>query len=81
MFDALRLPRDKSELDVYTKPEADEDPFFCLLEDDSVITKISVETDTLLEPAATPNFVNDARLVITVNIHPIKLTTANMNLA
>ena len=29
---------------------SDEEPFFCLLEDDSLITKLSVTADRLLEP-------------------------------
>ncbi len=39
LFDALRIPHDASEVGRYKTPEAEEDPFFCLLEDDSLITK------------------------------------------
>jgi hypothetical protein len=51
LFDALRLPKGEQELIGYDKAAADEIPFFfCLLEDDSLITHVSVETDALLQP-------------------------------
>jgi hypothetical protein len=48
LFDALRTPRNGEEID--GQPTVGEDPFFCLLEDDSLITEISVTTDRLLTP-------------------------------
>jgi hypothetical protein len=47
LFDALRMPESKAELGGYEKPIDDEDPFFVLLQDDKLITHISVETDVL----------------------------------
>lgn len=70
LFDALRMPEGKSELGGYDAPEEGEEPFFCLLQDDSMITKIAVETDILLEPVGDSFDVNDARLVITVTVQP-----------
>ncbi len=66
LFDALTMPKDKLQLGDYVSPEEEEKPFFCLLEDDSLITKASVETDTLLSPVSTLPDSNDARVIITV---------------
>jgi len=51
LFDALRCPHNEAELPTGISPEADEDPFFCLLEDDLLITSVSVKTDRLLAPS------------------------------
>lgn len=56
LFDALQIPKEdqiKKE-----KPEHDEKPFYCLFEDDNLITGISVKTDKLLEPTNDKSFVN-----------------------
>lgn len=76
LFDALKMPAGKEECGGYNFPTEDEQPFYCLLEDDVLITKVSVETDFLLEPIRSPERKrsdydpNDARLVITVTIQP-----------
>ena len=49
LLDALRIPHNKNE--VVGSPEAHENPyFFCLLEDDALVTRINVNTDRLLKP-------------------------------
>ena len=48
LFDALRMPHSEGEL-----PKENllgESPFFCLLDDDALITKLSIETFALLTP-------------------------------
>jgi hypothetical protein len=45
--------------------EAGEDPFFCLLEDDSLVTDISVTTDKLL-PMDHAEYIHEVHLVILV---------------
>jgi len=70
LFDGLIVPRELSQVGEYTAPTEDEDPFYCLLEDDSLITKVSVETDTLLAPVSHPANPADARVVVTVRIKP-----------
>jgi hypothetical protein len=45
LFDALRLPDNQAELGGYLSPAEDEEPFFVLLQDDKLITHISVETE------------------------------------
>jgi len=49
LFDALRMPHDASELSGVTPSTADE-RMYCLLQDDSLITRVSVTTHQLLEP-------------------------------
>jgi len=78
IFDALCIPRNAGQLGPYTTPESNEDPFFCLLEDDSLITKASVETDTLLQPTSDPPNPNDVRLVITVRLRPGRVNSENV---
>lgn len=70
LLDALRMPEGKNELGDYTVPGENERPFFCLLQDDSMITKLAVETDVLLEPIGDRVDPNDARLIVTVSIQP-----------
>ena len=55
LLDALKVPSSPGALPSGETPGRDEDPFFCLLEDDSLITRISVSTDRLLEPGIDPS--------------------------
>lgn len=77
LFDGLRMPRDARELGGYVVPGVDEDPFFCLLEDDSLITHVAVETDTLLQPTGQRFDPNDARIVIRVRLRPYSVNPSN----
>ena len=52
LFDALKMPSEPTALPRGAIPQPDETPFFCLLEDDSLIARVNVETDRLLEDAA-----------------------------
>jgi hypothetical protein len=78
LFDALQIP-DANQDYQSNPPAADERPLFCLLENDRLISKVTVETDTLLEDIRDqPYDEHDARLVITVRreFHP---TNAELN--
>lgn len=67
LLDGLRMPIDVKELgDVPI--EKDEDPFYCLLEDDKLITKLSVTTDRLILPKEQGDHENDVVLVIHVTM-------------
>jgi hypothetical protein len=82
LFDALRMPDYIAELGGYLVPEADEDPFFVLLQDDKLISHVSVETDVLLEPTPSANgkfLTNDARLIITVTLRPYMVAIGNVH--
>ncbi len=65
LFDALRIPQQCNEVQGFS-PAPDEDPFLCLLEDDSLITELTVTTDRLLTPSAGGHSVNDVHLIINV---------------
>lgn len=58
LFDGLRMAKVDSEIPNGDEPTSDEDPFYCVLEDDSLITKVSVLTDRLLQPTPTENHVH-----------------------
>lgn len=78
LFDALKVPKDGKEFPD-ASPLEGEAPFFCLLEDDTLVTRVSVETDYLLEPVGCPKCgdqedQNDARIVIFVELRPYTQT-------
>lgn len=54
LFDALTMPRQSNALPSGAAPMQDESPFFCLLEDDNLVTSVSVRTEQLLEPRLDP---------------------------
>lgn len=49
LFDALKVPSEPTALPNGSAPDADEQPLFCLLEDDSLIARVNVDSDRLLE--------------------------------
>jgi len=51
LIDALRMPNASDNYANIT-PNADDDPIFCLLEDDKLLTGFSVETGRLLDVPA-----------------------------
>ena len=53
IFDALQMPTHCQELPKAATVGADENPFYVLLENDSLITKVTVSTDRLLSPYRT----------------------------
>lgn len=57
LFDALRCPNNSDELPTDIEPSNNEDPFFCLMEDDSLITRVTVTCDRLLESVVDPSYV------------------------
>ncbi|MDE1955329.1 MAG: hypothetical protein KGJ03_06385 [Betaproteobacteria bacterium] len=68
LFDALTMPRHANQLPPGVNPTPEEEPFFCLLEDDNLITSLQVRTEHLLEPGVSPNHVDlfiDVRTCIT----------------
>jgi hypothetical protein len=73
---ALRVPSEP-ELDGLT-PQNGEDPFFSVLEDDSLIVEVTVKTDRLLLPLKTNQSPDDVLLVIAVNVKPTRVTIANI---
>ncbi|SRR5581483_4433139 len=81
LIDALRIPGpDVKELGSHT-PQDGEDPFYCLLENDSMVDRLSVEADTLLQPIGTKRDANDARVVVTVTVRPAEVMFLNLAFA
>ncbi len=76
LFDALRAPKHEGELPKNCQPAADETPFFCLLEDDFLITSVSVTTAQLLSQHGS----RDVRLVIKVDTRVTMHTWDNISL-
>lgn len=73
IIDGLRMHQGSQELGAYPDPEPHEKPFFCLLEDDDLVTRLSIDTDTVLQPPQPrASFIpkHYTRLVITVDLSP-----------
>ena len=80
LFDALQMPN-SDQLGGKT-PEPDQDPFYVLLEDDRLITRVAVISDMLLEPVKGVDRDEDAvRLVIDVSVRPYRVTFENVDFA
>lgn len=73
LFDALRMPTHLQELGQYTTPAEGEDPFFVLMEDDRLVSNVSVVTDMLLEPTQGAELYdkNDARLIVAISVRSV----------
>jgi hypothetical protein len=83
IFDALRMPKSPGELGANSrrgqqKPSKDEDPFYVVVEDDKLITHLSVTTDTLLDPVPDKPVDDAVRLVINVTIRPYHVHMDNL---
>ena len=75
LLDALTTPSTKQEIPSEASPEQHEDPFFCLLEDDNLVSQLSVEMDQLFDlPSNSESISSDALLIVTVNLEPGLLT-------
>ena len=82
LLDALRKPDNAAELRENESPQDGEDPFFVLLEDDKLVTALSIETDTLLDAGTgkTP-IASHVHLIVTASIRPLYATTFNLSFA
>jgi hypothetical protein len=63
LFDGLRMPDSTAELGGLPI-DVDENPFFCLLEDDRLITEVNITTDKLLLPRDTTEHIHEVLLII-----------------
>jgi hypothetical protein len=75
LLDALKVP-EANALPDGIAPEPGEDPFFCLLEDDKLVTSIRIETDRLLVPRDE----NEVLLLMRVTTKYTVATWANIGL-
>ena len=69
LFDGLKMPETVSDLGGIPIDQQEENPFYCLLEDDSLVTGLTVTTDRLLAEIVPGEKQNDVELVIHVTIN------------
>lgn len=82
IFDALRLPQNKTEMFGNDEPGTGEDPFYVLLRDDSMITHAEIEADTLWEsPPPEKGGQSHARVIIDVTLRPTVVSMFNLSFA
>jgi hypothetical protein len=74
LFDGLRMPHNQGEVGGVT-PSEDENPLYCLLQDDRLATELKVTTDRLLTPLETEQDQNDVELIIHVRTIPLNSPT------
>lgn len=78
LFDALRMPHDSSEL-TGIAPDVSDQRLYCLLEDDALITRVSVATQQLLEPPAAGEHASTVELLIHVTVQSTYPMLANLS--
>jgi len=78
LFDALRIPDASQEVDD-REQQSDEDPLYCLLENDELIDRFRVTTDRLLTPLGTDH-INDVHIVIHVKTQVLNFKRADVSL-
>ena len=69
LIDGLRVPK-TGELPEHDTPRLDESPFHCLLQDDALVTTLSVRSDRLLAPRN----LDDVELVVHVKVKASRKT-------
>ncbi|WP_084183033.1 hypothetical protein [Nevskia soli] len=74
LFDALTMPRLLNALPIGITPTQDQIPFFCLLEDDNLVTSVSVNTQQLLEPVSDTSL---ADVLVEVTTRVTRVTFGN----
>lgn len=77
LLDALRMPRNLTELPLEETPQPGEQPFFCLLEDDRLVTRIGITTDRLL----TAGHESEIFLVLHVLVRATRMSFANIGIS
>jgi len=75
LLDGLRVPRGANEGRTTHAPD-DPEPFFCLLEDDSLVSRVSVESEQLLRSAQP----DEVLAIISVHVKKTVLTHDNMSI-
>lgn len=63
LLDSLTVPSSPNALPRNAKPGSGEDPFFCLFEDDNLITRIGATSDRLLEPTS-----NASEVIVLIHV-------------
>jgi hypothetical protein len=82
IIDTLRKPKGAQELRGNENPLPTEDPFFCLLQDDKLVSGFAVETDTLLDEIVPGDEDKRmAKVVVSVELRPYFPTYFNLAFA
>lgn len=68
ILDGLRVPTSDQELPKNTQPSTDQSPFYCLLEDDSLVTSVAVSVAQNLDASAN----DDVTAFIKVRIKKVR---------
>jgi hypothetical protein len=71
LLDALRMPQNENEIPKDDFPRNGEEIFYCLLEDDKLISKLSITTDRLLYPTS-----NESEVKFFINV---KISSSTMD--
>ena len=71
LIDGLRQPNQPTEVTAEITDNTFDVPLFVLLEDDRLVTKISVQTDLLLELPGQPKESRDVKVIIDVHLFPV----------
>ncbi len=74
IFDALQMPKNCDEIPNNVTVDPDENPLYVLLENDNLITKVTVSSDRLLLPLEPGERIADVRLVIGVVVNVIAVS-------
>jgi hypothetical protein len=77
LFESLSVPADGDQLRGLT-PDIEETPFYCLLEDRSLVTGFEIETERL---SGARSDAADVRLSLVVTVRPTKITEENWSFA
>jgi len=77
LLDALRMPSKAEVQSLGAATDQDPNPMHCLLQDDALITKVSIETDRLLKSATQHEMV----AIVQVKTRLSKVTTGNLSLS
>ena len=78
LFDALSMPQEDNQIGKDWEPLSDEKPFFCLLENDALITGFCVDTKRLLTPPRIGDGRDDVYLSIEVSVKATQATKHNV---
>ena len=80
IVDSLKMPQAPNELPAGVGPSKDESPFYALLEDDGLISRITSVSDELLQPIMQKDVIerSDTRILIDVYIRPLVPTVSNL---
>jgi hypothetical protein len=76
LIDGLRLPHAKQEIRDEATGGNLPSPFYCLLEDDSLVTKASLESEQMLRPGKP----DEVLAIISVNVKKYEVTVDNLGL-